>query len=41
MSDGPEVREEGFYWVALGQSRAVSDGSPATPSQPEAVEVLA
>ena len=48
MSDAPEVREEGFYWVILGQNPpeiAYWKGSEwwlagdARPWQPEAVTV--
>ena len=36
MSDEPSAREEGFYWVVLGQNPpeiAASGGSPVTPGR--------
>jgi hypothetical protein len=40
MSDDPSAREEGFYWVVLGQNppeiaywEAASGGSPVTPGR--------
>ncbi|HET7881600.1 MAG TPA: hypothetical protein VFL55_11990 [Acetobacteraceae bacterium] len=49
MNDGPEIRDEGFYWVVLGQNPPEIAywergewwlAGDAKPWQPEAVEVL-